>query len=149
MVGAGPLAGRLADPARAAGIELLGSRPDVADLLRQADLVAFTSLPSGEGMPGVLIEAGLSGLPVVATDVPGVRSIIDDGVTGFVVGPDDLDTFVGAVRRLLDDPEIRASMGGAARRHCVSHFNLDTVAEQWSAALGPLLDGPGSSRSHR
>jgi glycosyltransferase involved in cell wall biosynthesis len=149
MVGAGPLHGQLTEPARAAGVELLGSRPDVAELLRQADILAFTSLPSGEGMPGVLIEAGLSGLPVVATDVPGVRSIVEDGVTGLVVATGDMDALVAALRRLFDDPELRASMGRAARQHCVSHFNIDTVAEQWSVALRPLLDGTGRFGPHR
>ncbi len=143
IVGAGPLHGQLVDPARAAGVELLGSRPDVAELLRQADILAFTSLPSGEGMPGVLIEAGLSGLPVVATDVPGVRSIVTDGVTGLVVAAGDRDALVAALRRLLEDPELRASMGRAARQHCMSRFNIESVAEQWSVALRPLLDGTG------
>jgi glycosyltransferase involved in cell wall biosynthesis len=141
VVGTGPLMGALAESARTAGVDLLGSRADVAELLRQADIVAFTSLPSGEGMPGVLIEAGLSGLPVVATDVPGVRSIVEDGVTGLIVATDDMDALVAALRRLVDDPELRASMGRAARQRCVSRFSLDTVAEEWSAALRPLLDG--------
>ena len=44
-------------------------------------------------MPGVLIEAGFAGLPVVTTEVPGARTVIEDGVTGFVVGVDDLDGF--------------------------------------------------------
>ena len=49
----------------------------------------FTSLPPGEGMPGVLIEAGLSGLATVSTRVPGARDVIEDGVTGFLVDIDD------------------------------------------------------------
>jgi glycosyltransferase involved in cell wall biosynthesis len=141
LVGSGPLEGQLREPARTAGVELLGSRSDVADLLRQADVLVFTGIPSGEGMPGVLIEAGLSGLPVVATDVPGVRSIVDDEVTGYIVAVADMDAMVAALRRLIDDPELRASMGMAARQHCLRHFSIDTVADQWSAALRPLLEG--------
>jgi glycosyltransferase involved in cell wall biosynthesis len=94
-------------------------------------------------MPGVLIEAGLSGLPSVATDVPGVRSIVDDGVTGFVVGPSDMDALVAALGTLLDDAELRASMGAAARQRCVSRFSIDSVTTQWSTALQPLLVGAG------
>jgi glycosyltransferase involved in cell wall biosynthesis len=144
MVGAGPLEDRLKEPAKMAGVELLGSRSDIADLLRQADVLAFTSTPSGAGMPGVLIEAGLSGLPVVATDVPGVRSIVNDQVTGYVVAVDDMDATVADLRRLIDDPELRASMGRAARQHCLSHFSIDTVANQWSTALRPLVEGRAS-----
>ncbi len=83
IVGDGPLRSGLVGLADAAGVELLGSRSDVADLLRGSDLLVFPSRPAGEGMPGVLIEAGLSGIPVVATDVPGVRTIVEDGATGW------------------------------------------------------------------
>ncbi len=90
-------------------------------------------------MPGVLIEAGLSGLPVVATDVPGVASIVRDGVTGFVVGVDDVEAMAAAAGRLLEDPELRTAMGTAAREHCLTHFSLAVVAERWLALLEPLL----------
>ncbi|MBV8462653.1 MAG: glycosyltransferase family 4 protein, partial [Acidimicrobiales bacterium] len=79
LVGDGPGAEELAEPARAAGVELLGHRDDIPDLLREADVFLFPSAPAGEGMPGVLIEAGLSGLPTVATAVPGVASVLVDG----------------------------------------------------------------------
>jgi glycosyltransferase involved in cell wall biosynthesis len=149
MVGTGPLHRNLEDSAKAAGVELMGSRSDVPDLLRQADVLAFASLPSGEGMPGVLIEAGLSGLPVVATDVPGVRSVVDHGITGFVVGTADMDAIVAALGKLLDDSELRTSMGQAARRHCLTRFDIDSVAEQWSTALQPLLKGAGPGHGRR
>ena len=64
-------------------------RSDIAEQLRSADVFVFPSAPAGEGMPGVLIEAGLSGLPVVATAVPGVASVLADGQTGIVVEVDD------------------------------------------------------------
>ncbi len=148
VVGGGTRHRELVDPAKAAEVELLGSRPDVPDLLREADILVFASLPSGEGMPGILIEAGLSGLPAVATDVPGVRSVVDDGTTGLVVGIDDMGALVAAVEGLLDDPELRASMGRAAREHCLHRFAIESVAELWSTALQPLVEstGPGHRR---
>ena len=143
LIGDGPLHHSLIDPARAAEVELLGSRPDVPDLLRQADLMVFPSLPAGEGMPGVLIEAGLSGLPVVATDVPGVRTIVQDGSSGLVVAVDDPQAMVAAVAGLLDDPDHRREMGRAARERCVERFSLASVAAQWLRLLGPLLPQGG------
>jgi glycosyltransferase involved in cell wall biosynthesis len=137
VCGDGPLAGELVAPAQAAGVELLGSRSDVATILRDADVFVFPSLPTGEGMPGVLIEAGLSGLPVVASAVPGVTTIVEDDVTGFVVDADD--AMVHAVARLLDEPELRDRMGSAARRRCVERFSLDAVASCWWAFLEPLV----------
>lgn len=147
LIGDGPLRSTLAGPAHDAGVELLGSRSDVAELLRGADVMVFPSLPTGEGMPGVLIEAGLSGVPVVATDVPGVRTVLDDGTTGHVLGVDDLDGMVAAVDALLADEGRRLAMGEAARARCVARFSLEAVAAQWLAMLQPLLPTFGASRT--
>ncbi len=140
LIGDGPLRDEVAGPARAADVELLGSRSDIAEQMRRADVMVFPSRPAGEGMPGVLIEAGLSGLPVVATAVPGVRSIVKDGETGYVVGVDDLDGMVAATARLLDDNQLRTAMGRAARQHCEHNFSLDAVGSLWMALLQPLLE---------
>ncbi len=146
MVGDGPLRHSLESPAEAAGVELLGSRSDVPDLLRRADVMVFPSRPAGEGMPGVLIEAGLSGLPVVATDVPGVRTVVADGETGSVVPADDVDAMVGAAAHLIEDVEMRSAMGRAARRRCRERFSLEAVADRWMEVLGPLLPGAPARR---
>jgi glycosyltransferase involved in cell wall biosynthesis len=149
MIGDGPLRQDLGRPAGEAQVELLGGRSDVPDLLGQADVLVFTSLPPGEGMPGVLIEAGLSGLPVVATDVPGVRTIVRDRETGFIVDVEDMEGLVACTAKLLADPELRSTMGRAARRHCLDKFAIDSVAEQWSIALQPLLTNARSPRSEK
>jgi glycosyltransferase involved in cell wall biosynthesis len=146
IIGDGPRRAALAGPASEARVELLGSRADVAELMGQADLLVFPSLPAGEGLPGVLVEAGLCGLPVVATAVPGVRNIVKDGVTGLVTGIDDLDAMESAAVALLEDPERRTTMGVAAREHCLANFSVAEVADRWSAVLRPLLGDHGASR---
>ncbi len=118
---------------------------DVPDLLRRADLFVFTSRPTGEGMPGVLIEAGLSGLPAVSTPVPGAASVIRDGVTG-IIADDSVPELVAAVEEILDDPARRRDMGAAARAWCESEFSLDLMARRWHAALEPLLSGQAITR---
>ncbi len=138
IVGDGPLAGPLALSATAEGIDLLGGRSDVPELLRHADVLVFTGRPTGEGMPGVLIEAGLSGLPVVSTPVPGAAAVLRDGSTGLIVD-DSAATIAAAVGQLLDDPERRAAMGASARRWCVESFSLDQMADRWRAALQPMV----------
>jgi glycosyltransferase involved in cell wall biosynthesis len=140
IIGGGPLGPSLVGPAGAAGVELLGSRSDVADLLARSDIMVFPSRPTGEGMPGVLIEAGLSGVPVVATDVPGARTVIADGETGMIVPHDDLPSLVTATGRLVGDPTLRSVMGEAARLRCVERFSLQSVAAQWLGLLQPLLE---------
>jgi glycosyltransferase involved in cell wall biosynthesis len=139
IIGDGPLRDELVAPANVAGVELLGLRADVPALLRAADVIVFPSLPAGEGMPGVLIEAGLSGVPVVATAVPGVRTILADGETGLVVGIDDLAALVTATARLLAEPQLRTAMGAAARDRCAARFSLTAVAAGWLSLLQPLL----------
>jgi len=140
-VGDGPLASSLVAPAAAAGVELLGPRGDMADVFQGTDIFVFPSLPKGEGMPGVLIEAGLSAVAVVATAVPGVDAIVADGETGLVVDHDDFDAMVAAVATLLSDPDRRRAMGAAARARCAELFSLEVVASGWRAALAPLLAG--------
>jgi glycosyltransferase involved in cell wall biosynthesis len=135
LVGDGPLRQVLEEPARVAGVELLGERTDVAELMRDADLMIFPSLPEGEGMPGVLIEAGLSGLCVVATDVPGASAVIEDGVTGSIVGITDIAGLLGQARKLLSDGARRRAMGQAARDRCNSLFSMETSASAWSTLL--------------
>jgi glycosyltransferase involved in cell wall biosynthesis len=138
MVGDGPLAASVTPVAEAQGIEVLGPRSDVPDLLRSADLFLFTSLPAGEGMPGVLIEAGLSGLASVSTRVPGAAEVINEGVTGLVV-EDSTTAMADAVGRLLDHADQRSAMGAAAHIRCESEFSLDLMARRWDAALQPFL----------
>jgi glycosyltransferase involved in cell wall biosynthesis len=138
MVGDGPLAGTLAPLAAANGVEFLGPRSDVPELLRRSDLFVFTSLPTGEGMPGVLIEAGLSGLPAISTPVPGAATVLSDGRTGVIV-EDSVATMTSAIGELLDAPDHRIAMGRSARIRCESEFSLDLMAQRWRAALHPMM----------
>jgi glycosyltransferase involved in cell wall biosynthesis len=139
LVGDGPLRRSLAGVASTHGVELLGARSDVPDLLRRADVLVLPSEPTGEGMPGVLIEAGLSGVPAVSTSVPGARTVIADGRTGLIVDG-SVGAFASAIGRLLDDPVRRAAMGAAARSRCESMYSLDVMADRWRSALRPLVD---------
>lgn len=95
-------------------------------------------------MPGVLIEAGLSGVPVVATRAPGVPMIVSDGETGLVVDVHDTAAMVDATAALLLDDPRRREMGRAARRWCLERFSLDVVSEQWLGFLTPLMRAPAA-----
>jgi glycosyltransferase involved in cell wall biosynthesis len=143
MVGDGPLQETLRIRAEGEGIEMLGRRADVPDLLADSDIFVFSSLPPGEGMPGVLIEAGLAGLATASTRVPGARDVIEDGVTGLIVDIDDKAGLIEAVDRLVCDPSLRRSMGRKARSRCVERFSLETSAEQWRGLLRQLAPDSG------
>jgi glycosyltransferase involved in cell wall biosynthesis len=145
LVGDGPLRAALEPRARAAGVDVLGQRDDVDAVLRDIDVLVFPSKPTGEGMPGVLIEAGLSGIPVVATAVPGVHAVVVDGETGLVV-PDDARSLTDAVASLLDGPERRKALGTAAACRCRRHFTTAAMVEQWDDLLHELVEAGQASR---
>lgn len=133
LVGGGKARPELRRAAEAAGVALLGRREDVPDILSDSDLLLLTSRT--EGMPGVLIEAGLSGLPVVTTAVPGARTIVADGSSGLVVPIDDVEALVEATANLVTNAPLRKEMGDAALLRCREQFTLDASVEMWHGLL--------------
>jgi glycosyltransferase involved in cell wall biosynthesis len=101
-------------------------------------------LPSyREGFPNVPLEAGAMGLPVVATRIPGCTDAVVDGTTGLLVPPRDPRSLEAALRRYVDDPELRIRHGTAARQHVLALFRQEAL---WAALLAEyrrLLD-PGT-----
>jgi glycosyltransferase involved in cell wall biosynthesis len=137
IVGDGPRRDELEQAASASGITLLGTRNDVPELLAASDLFVFTGEPP-EGMPGVLIEAGLAGLPVVSTRVPGADEVIEDGETGILVDVDDREGLMLALRRLVGDHAMRHEMGLKARARCVEKFSMEKTLALWRDVLSGL-----------
>lgn len=137
MVGEGPLADQIRPAAEAAAVGMLGRRDDVADLLADSDILVMTSQPP-EGMPGVLIEAGLSGLAVVSTRIPGSGDVVEDGVTGLLVDIDDWSGLVDAVQHLVGEEQTRVEMGKQARALCLRRFTLEATADAWRKVLDDL-----------
>lgn len=98
-----------------------------------ADALCLSS--RSEGMPAVLIEAGLSALPAVATDVGGVAGIVT-ARTGRLVTAGDTAALARALREVL---AAQATLGAAARRYCLEHFEIDVVASAWDVLLRRLV----------
>jgi glycosyltransferase involved in cell wall biosynthesis len=117
---------------------VLGAVSDPAHVYAVADVVVMSS--KTEGLPGVLMEAGFSGLPAVTTDVGFVREIVRDGETGFVVSPEDPAALADALAEAVD---ARATLGPAARAHCLAHFEIGRIAEQWDELLTAVAAGTG------
>ncbi|MBS1102561.1 glycosyltransferase family 4 protein [Gluconobacter sp. Dm-62] len=102
-------------------LRMLGYREDVAELLMAADVFA---LPSHfEGLPMSVIEAMLTGLPVVATDVRGPREQVLDGKTGFLVPPGLSAPLARALRALTQDAVLRREMGAAGRQVALEEYD--------------------------
>jgi glycosyltransferase involved in cell wall biosynthesis len=127
-------------------VHFAGVLPGSSVALAATDVVVLPSRT--EGMPGVLIEAGLSGVATVATDVGGVSQIVVDGDTGLLVEPGDVPGLTDALRRGLADGE---RLGAAARRHCLATFEIGPVADRWYALLRAVAwrDTDADGRTHR
>ena len=87
-------------------------------------------LPSyREGFPKVLIEAAACGRAIVTTDVPGCRDAIEPNVTGLLVPVNDATSLADEIERLLNDVELRQSMGAAGRILAEKEFGIEKVVE--------------------
>lgn len=112
----------------------LGYRDDVAAVLAASDIFA---LPSHfEGLPMSIIEAMLTGLPVVATDVRGPREQVMHGQTGLLVAPRQVPPLSRALRHLAADPALRARMGQAGRARALELYDEGRVVARTLDLLG-------------
>jgi phosphatidylinositol alpha-1,6-mannosyltransferase len=90
-----------------------------------------------EGFGIVFLEAASCGVPQVAGDSGGAAEAVADGETGFVVRePDDVQSVVDALGRLLDDDRLRAEMGRRSRERVVAEFSYDVLARRLGESLG-------------
>ena len=116
-------------------VRFLGTLGDVRPVLHAADAIVLTSRT--EGLPGALIEAGLCGVPAVATDVGGVGEIVIDGQTGRLVNGHDVPTITAAI---LDVLSRRAQLGAEARIVCAQKFASERALALWADLLTKIAD---------
>ncbi len=110
---------------------------DIPAVLRESDIVVLPSYR--EGTPRSLLEAAAIGRPIITTDVAGCRETVDDGVSGILVPPRDPQALAGALLRLIDNPQLRQSMGQAARIKAESQFDERIVIRRTLAVYEELL----------
>jgi glycosyltransferase involved in cell wall biosynthesis len=119
-------------------VRFLGVRRDVPELMSAADGYVLSS--AWEGMPVVLLEAGASGIPIVATAVGGNREVVREGDTGFVVPPRDPAALAGAMLRLAELPEEqRRRLGERGREHVENRYALPRIIDLWEEMYRDLL----------
>lgn len=136
IAGSGPaesalrsLAGRVA-PGR---VHFLGPMRDTRPVYAACDLLVLSS--RSEGVPGVVIEAGMSARPAVATAVGGTPSIIDNGVTGRLVRPSDPQAMTQAIEEVL---AAHSDLGAHARERYAQRFSLAAVGRSWVDLLSEV-----------
>ena len=107
-------------------IQWLGHRKDILDLLKQSHIMAFPSWYR-EGLPKSVIEAEAIGRPVVTTDSVGCRDTVVDGKNGFIIPIKDSEALAVALKKLMDDSDLRKTMGRNARAFAESKFDIKDV----------------------
>jgi glycosyltransferase involved in cell wall biosynthesis len=121
-------------------VRFLGHRKDVPEVLAAGDVFVFPSLYEGFG--GALLEAMALGLPIVASDIPAVREVVDDGANAILVPPGDAPALASAIDGLLDDTGRRQAFGARGRTMFCERFVLDRVAEQMLAFYAATVTRP-------
>lgn len=109
-------------------IEWWGKQADMPAVFSQAHIVCLPSYR--EGLPKVLLEAAACARPLVATDVPGCREIVQDGFNGYLVPARNAESLVDAINKLVQDPAARKTMGSKGRQLVEQHFSRDIIIKQ-------------------
>ncbi len=106
-------------------VEFVGFFKDISDIMSRIDILALSSLT--EGLPLVLLEGMAYGKPVVATDVGGVRELVEDGRIGFVVPSKDPEALAGAIMALADDPQKRKIFADETMIRFKNTYSSETI----------------------
>ena len=143
VVGDGPLKSRVAKIMDAAGMHQLawlpGERNDVPDILRGLDCFVLPSL--AEGISNTILEAMACELPVIATCVGGNPELVEDGVTGRLVPPVNVEAMAAAMFHYYDDPVLARSHGRAGRNAVLQRFSLDRMVADYLSLYDGLAAG--------
>jgi len=109
-------------------VKFLGYREDINSLFHKSSIVVLPSYR--EGFPKVLQEAAACGRPVIASDVPGCRDVVRDGVTGFLISPIDPKVLAKKIGYLLSNKVLLKKMGKEARELAEREFSSDEVIKK-------------------
>ncbi len=119
-------------------IEWWGKREDMVEVYKQAHIVVLPSYR--EGLPKVLLEAAACGLPIVASDVPGCREIVNHGKNGLLIPAKNSDALADAIYRLIMDPELRKEMGARGRALVEHEFSSEKIINETLILYDNLLN---------
>lgn len=119
-------------------IEHLGAADDVRPFIEAADCVVLPSYR--EGLPRSLLEASAMARPIVATNVPGCRDVVEDGVTGMLCDARDADSLAEAMLAMMANSiDQRRAMGLAGRRRIERLFAIDVVTQRYADAVNEVV----------
>jgi glycosyltransferase involved in cell wall biosynthesis len=118
-------------------VNYLGTTDNVKQLIRQSDCVVLPSYR--EGTPKTLLEAASMGIPIVATDVPGCRNVVENGHNGYLCKMKNADDLADKMLKVYQlDPEKRAEMGVNSRKKVEKEFDVQLVIDKYHSAMAAL-----------
>lgn len=117
-------------------IHFLGFRTDIKELLAIADIFLFTTYQ--EGLPRSMMEAMAAGLPCIASKVRGNADLVEEGVGGFLIHPDDIDGFSEAINILASDKELREKMG-KNNKAIIKRYDVKNVKKEMLSIYKKIL----------
>ena len=130
LVGDGPLQEKVRDMVKEYEMEsrvsFLGRRQDVAALLATADI--FTMISDVEGFPRSILEGMRAGLPVISTNVGGVKESVTDQETGYIIEPRDHERLSRRLKQLIESKALREKMGAKGLEDFEAHFTFEAMA---------------------
>ena len=126
-----PALERLAQSVDRGNILFLGQKKqrEIAELLSITDI--FVNPSYSEGLPTSVLEAGVAGLPIVATDVGGTKEIIEDGKSGFLIPPTNTKALKETICQLIKNKHLREELGNNIRQFVIKNFDWDEIADKW------------------
>jgi len=110
-------------------VEWLGHRDDIKEQIELCDIFVLPSYR--EGIPRTLLEAASLAKPIVTTDAIGCKEVVDDGVNGFLVRVADSASLATAIKKLIDDRNLRDSFGKNGRIKAIKEFDVDIVVKKY------------------
>jgi len=140
IVGDGPLRSQLTGESSGHSVTFVGvlGREALAAEFGAASIAAFPSVPAAsgdqDGLPVALLEAMSAGCAVVASDLPGLRDAVEDGLSGLLITPGSAEELATALGRLLGDPQLCAQLGQAAATRA-ENFSVDAIGGRYVALL--------------
>ncbi|MEW6610301.1 MAG: glycosyltransferase family 4 protein [Patescibacteria group bacterium] len=123
-------------------VQFLGkvSHERLSEYYREADLFVFPSVSRAEAFGLVVLEAMASGLPVVVSDLPGVRTLVEEGVNGFKVPVNDPQALAQRIQQLMADQTLCNRMGQRSREKVIKSYTWDKTIDRLEMVYTHLID---------
>ena len=115
-----------------------GHCDNISEELNEIDIVCLPSYR--EGLPKSLLEAASAEIPIVTTDVPGCREVVEDGVNGYLVPAKNVELLASRIENLINDPKLRSDFGKKGREKVIREFSQERIVKQTLDLYKELLN---------